>query len=192
MKVFATRFFIFICFASLFSSCSEPGANLSQPADTAETGQKKANSDYPRLAEKIAQADMGTLDGSTTKIADHKGKVLLLNMWATWCGFCRQEMPVLVRLQDQHRDAGFEVIGMNVDDESLDEVNQFAQEMKLNYTLVWSDTRLTREFLKVSKFEGIPQSFLVDRDGNLRGIFTGANPANLRKMEELIAGVVAE
>ena len=50
----------------------------------------------------------------------------------------------------------------------------------------------TRELLKVSKFQGIPQSFIVDREGNLRGVFTGADPKNLKKMEKLVADIVAE
>jgi peroxiredoxin len=101
-------------------------------------------------------------------------------------------MPLLVKMQDEHRDEGFEVIGFNVDEESIDKVSSFAQEMKLNYSLVWSNAKSTHEFLRVSKFQGIPQSFLVDRDGNLRAVFTGADPNNLKKMEDLVASVVSE
>jgi thiol-disulfide isomerase/thioredoxin len=197
MKVFFANLVLFLFLAVVFSGCSgsstkeaETGENtVSTDPNSSET---KAKSEYPALPEKVAQADMGSLDGSTSKIADRKGKVLLLNMWATWCGFCREEMPVLVRMQDEHRDAGFEIIGLNVDDESADEINQFAEKMKLNYTLAWSDTKMTNELLKVSKFQGIPPSFLVDREGNLRGDFTGADPRNLKKMEKLVADLVAE
>jgi thiol-disulfide isomerase/thioredoxin len=197
MKVFFANLVLFLCLAIVFSGCSGSGANEGSSADNtvsteANQADTKARSEYPALPEKVAHADMGNLDGSTSKIADRKGKVLLLNMWATWCGFCREEMPVLVRMQDEHRDAGFEIIGLNVDDESADEVSQFAEKMKLNYTLAWSDTKMTNELLKISKFQGIPQSFLVDREGNLRGVFTGADPRNLKKMEKLVADLVAE
>jgi thiol-disulfide isomerase/thioredoxin len=193
MRILAVNFVIFLGFAFLFSSCgSQPVPENNTPANTASTDEQNTDSKYPPLPEKIAQAEMENLDRTTTKIADQKGKVLLLNLWATWCGFCREEMPILVKMQNEHRDAGFEILGLNVDDEPIDKVNEFAAEMKLNYPLMWSDESTTRELLKVSKFQGIPQSFLVDRAGNLRGVFTGADPRNLKKMEKLVAEIVAE
>ena len=193
MRRFAVNLFIFFAIAVIFSGCtSEPVTGPDLAANSANLSEQKPSSVYPPLPEKIAQAEMENLDRTTTKIADRKGKVLLLNLWATWCGFCREEMPILVKMQSEHHESGFEVLGLNVDDESIDQVNQFAQEMKLNYPLVWSDESTTRELLKVSKFQGIPQSFIVDREGNLRGVFTGADPKNLKKMEKLVAEIVAE
>jgi thiol-disulfide isomerase/thioredoxin len=197
MKIFIANLVLFVSFAILFSGCSGPADtaaiseqnNQNQAINAAE---KKTSSEYPPLPEKVAQAEMENLDRSTSKLADRKGKVVLVNLWATWCGFCRQEMPILVKMQDEHRDAGLEIIGLNVDDESIDDVNQFVQEMKLNYTIAWADGKLTNGLLKISKFQGIPQSFLIDREGNLRGVFTGANPENLKKMEDLVASMVAE
>jgi len=72
-------------------------------------------------------------------------------------------------MQDQFRDKDFEIIGVNTDDEPVSAINSFRDQMKLNYTLVWGDTTLQNELLKISKFPGIPQSFLIDRDGKLRG-----------------------
>lgn len=196
---------LFVVFAIVFSSlagCSgtvtsenapvdgSPQANASVPAN-AEPVKK---SDYPPIAAAVAQADIKNLDGTTFKVADKKGKVILLNMWATWCGPCRAEMPTLVRMQDAHRDKGLEVIGLNTDDETVAQINEFATSMKppLNYTLVWADTELQTALLRISKFGGIPQSFIIDRDGNLRGVFRGANPADIKKMEELVGMIVAE
>ena len=161
--------------------------NSAQPVN-AEPAKK---SDYPPLAEKAAQAEMKHLDGSVSKVSDRKGKVLLLNMWATWCGPCRAEMPTLVKMQDEHRDKGFEIIGLNTDDGDTKEmVEKFAADLKLNYTLVWANTDMQNALLKISNFGGIPQSFVIDRDGNLRGVFRGANPADIKKMEELVAQVI--
>ncbi len=171
------------------SSTDEPSQSTS---DNSNAAPEKKKSDYPPIATAVAQADVKNLDGTTFKVADKKGKVVLLNMWATWCGPCRAEMPSLVRMQDEHRDAGLEVIGLNTDDETVAQINDFAAEMNLNYTLVWADTDLQAALLKISKFGGIPQSFIIDRDGNLRGVFRGANPADIKKMEELVALVVNE
>ena len=192
MRVFSVNLFVFFTFVILFSGCAvEPVTEANPAANTAAIEQKPA-SKYPPLPEKIAQAEMQNLDQTTTKISDQKGKVLLLNLWATWCGFCREEMPILIKMQNEHRDAGFEILGLNVDDEPIEKVNEFASELKLNYPLVWSDENTTGQLMRVSKFGGIPQSFIVDREGNLRGVFTGADPRNLKKMEKLVADIVAE
>jgi len=201
MKRIFTSLVSFVVLAIVFSSlmgCS--GSSTSQKADNqplqaqpgASAQPETKKSDYPPIATAVAQADIKNLDGTTFKIADKKGKVLLLNMWATWCGPCRSEMPTLVRMQDAHRERGLEVIGLNTDDESVDAINKFAAEMKLNYTLVWSDTALQTALLRISKFGGIPQSFIIDRDGNLRGVFRGANPVDVKKMEELVEMIVNE
>ena len=165
----------------------QAGANTA-----AKTDPEKKKSDYPPIATAVAEADIKNLDGTTWKVADKKGKVLLLNMWATWCGPCRAEMPTLVKLQEDHRDKGLEVIGLNTDDETVDDINKFAASMKLNYTLVWADTELQAALLKISKFGGIPQSFIIDRNGDLRGVFKGANPADVKKMAELVEMIVNE
>ncbi|MGD9628703.1 MAG: TlpA disulfide reductase family protein [Pyrinomonadaceae bacterium] len=194
-------FFVFVLLISMLSACSGPaGADIAKaPENSKSSGEttggeaNKKKSEFPPISEKVAQADMKHLDGSTSKVADMKGKVVLLNMWATWCGPCRSEMPALVKMQDEHRDKGLEIIGLNTDDgDTKEKIDEFAAEMKLNYTLVWASTDMQNALLKISNFGGIPQSFLVDRDGNLRGVFRGANPADIKKMEELVAKVVAE
>lgn len=168
---------------------SSTGGNAAQTANGSEP---KKKSNYPPLVAKAAQADMKHLDGSTSKVADRKGKVLLLNMWATWCGPCRAEMPELVKMQDEFREKGFEIIGLNTDDGDTPEmVNDFAKEMSLNYTLVWASTEMQKELLKISKYEGIPQSFLIDRDGNLRGVFKGASVSEIQKMKATVTKVIS-
>jgi len=209
MKSIFTNLALFVCLAIAFSgltNCSNtppsqkgpidesPQASSNVPANTpADVEEAKKNSPHYRPLEKaVDQADMKNLDGTTFKVADKRGKVLLLNMWATWCGPCRSEMPTLVKMQDEHRERGFEVIGLNTDEEPVDAINKFAGDMKLNYTLVWADTALQASLLRISKFPGIPQSFIIDREGNLRGVFRGANPADVKKMEELIGMIVNE
>ncbi|MCA1589334.1 MAG: TlpA family protein disulfide reductase [Acidobacteria bacterium] len=186
----------------IFAACSNPGeVDSERAAASGETagnsagkpaGDQIKSAEYPPVASAVANAEVKNLDGSVFKIADKKGTVILLNMWATWCGPCRAEMPALVRLHEAHAPQGFEVIGLNTDDETVDEINKFVGEMKLNYPLAWADTALQAELLKISKFPGIPQSFLIDRFGHLRGVFKGANPSDIKKMEELVGEVVGE
>ena len=194
MREFFSSVILFVAFALVFSNmtgCSssvESGGSQTAGAENAAPAKKK--SDYPPIATAVAESDIKNLDGTTFKVADKKGKVILLNLWATWCGPCRSEMPALVRMQDKHRDAGLEIVGLNTDDETLEEINAFVDEMKLNYTIAWADTNLQAALLNITKFPGIPQSFLIDRNGDLRGVFKGANRADIAKMEELVDMVV--
>ena len=197
MREFFSSVILFLVFALAFSSftgCSSPVQSGNSPvaeAPKSETESEKKKSDYPPMATAVAQADIKNLDGTTFKVADKKGQVILLNLWATWCGPCRSEMPTLVRLQEKYRDAGLEVVGLNTDDETTEQINEFVTEMKLNYTIAWADTNLQAALVNITKFPGIPQSFLIDRDGNLRGVFRGAGKADVAKMEELVGLVVS-
>lgn len=201
MKELIRNSFLLVVFAIAFSALTNcggsssnvaTGTNGTTTAGSPEAAKEKTPSEYPPLATSVAQADIKNLDGSTFKVADKKGKVVLLNMWATWCGPCRGEMPALVKLQNEYGSKGFEIIGLNTDDEDIEKINQFAQSMNLNYTLAWADTRTQVELLRISKFQGIPQSFLIDRDGNLRGVFTGGGASTIQKLDELVPKVVSE
>ena len=192
---------LFVFLAIAVTSCSDtvtlekgPAAGSPQPVASAPVNveEAKKNPNYRPIEKAVDEAEIRHIDGTTFRVADRRGKVLLLNMWATWCGPCRAEMPALVRMQDEYRDSGFEVIGLNTDEETVAQINDFAAELKLNYTLVWADTALQTALLRISKFPGIPQSFIIDREGNLRGVFRGANPADIKKMEELVGLVVNE
>jgi thiol-disulfide isomerase/thioredoxin len=198
MKNYLHKIFVFSLLTVLVSSlagCSSPPTGNSPSVNSVASNSEpqKKNSEFPPIAEKVAQAQMKNLDGTTSKVADMKGKVLLLNMWATWCGPCRGEMPALVKMQDEHRERGFEIIGLNTDDGDTKEmIDKFAAEMKLNYKLVWAPTEMQAALLKISNFGGIPQSFIVDRDGKLRGVFRGGGANEIKKMEELVAQIVNE
>lgn len=172
------------------------GNNAETPSNgSTDVTQQKSPSEYPALKADIAQADLKTMDGATFKIADKKGQVLLVNMWATWCGPCLAEMPSFVKMKEAYGPQGFEILGLDTDDESdtlMADINKVIKEKNLNYPIVFSDTKTQVALLKISKFDGIPQSFLVDGDGNLRAVFKGANPENVKKMEQIVSGLVGE
>jgi thiol-disulfide isomerase/thioredoxin len=196
LVIFAALLIAFSALTSCTGTQTEPQEPGNQPqtssGQTANTETKSKSSDYPLVSQAIAQSEIRNLDNTTFKVEDKKGKVVLLNLWATWCGPCRSEMPTLVELQDKFRDKDFEIIGIDTDDEPVSKINSFRNEMKLNYTLVWSDGDLQNELVKVSKFPGIPQSFLIDREGRLRGVFKGANPGDVKKLAEIVESVVNE
>ena len=182
---------------SSFLACTKTATTeQTQVDEAAKTSEKSSttakNNNFPPAPVGVSQAEIKRIDDSTFKIEDKKGKVLLLNLWATWCGPCRAEMPELVALQDKFRDQDFEIIGLNTDDESVEQIKNFADDMKLNYTLAYADEKLMNELLKISKFTGIPQSYLIDREGKLRGVFTGGGPKVVNQLKETAEKVIIE
>jgi thiol-disulfide isomerase/thioredoxin len=178
------------CTRSTDTNVAPPPANADQP-----TGSR--SSEYPPIASGLAEAEFELLDGTKFKIPDHRGKVIMLNLWGTWCGPCRAEMPHLVEMQEKHRDKGFEVIGLNIGDGSgVPEPNEliepFVEKMKLNYTIARSPNASTLQFYKVTKQQVVPQSLLIDREGHLRGIFIGGGPRVFDLMKQTVDKTMAE
>jgi thiol-disulfide isomerase/thioredoxin len=174
------------------SSEKAPNAN-NAASPLPQTGQTDSKgTEYPPAPSVIMQTEIKTLDGGTFKVEDRKGEVLLLNLWATWCGPCRAEMPELVAMHEKYSDKKFKVIGLNSDNESQEDVDAFVKKMKLNYEIGWADNKIVGEFVRVTRIQAIPQSFLIDREGRLRGVFTGGGPRVIGQMKETVDKVVNE
>jgi thiol-disulfide isomerase/thioredoxin len=172
----------FVFFVLLIASCKSP-----------EPVKQKESTDYPALPEAISKAEYRGLGGKTIKLEDYKGKVVLVNLWATWCSPCRDEMPHLVELQDKYKGNGFEIIGLNVEQEDTEaKVQRFAEQMHLNYTLGWVDDQGKREFVKISRFDAIPQSFLINRKGQIVGVFLGGGGRTIVEMKSVVKKVVED
>jgi thiol-disulfide isomerase/thioredoxin len=104
------------------------------------------------------------MNGVDVKLANFKGKVILLNFWATWCGPCKAEIPSLVELQNQYRD-DLVVLGFSVDD-TVEKMKPYAAEYRINYPLLVGNGRedVQEAF---GPLYGIPVSVIIDRDGNI-------------------------
>ena len=194
MKNLFTKAILFIVLCVAFSSLTGCPTAKSDAVNQQSTNTTAPNdtkpSSYPLAPSAILQAEIKKLDGTTFKVEDKKGKVILLNLWATWCGPCRAEMPELIALQEKYKDKGFEIIGLNTDQEGVEEINAFVEKMKLNYAQGFSDGKLTGEFFKLSKMNGIPQSILIDRENRLTGVFAGGGAKVVNSMKETVEKVV--
>lgn len=111
-----------------------------------------------------------TLDGSPLSSASLRGKVVLVNFWATWCVPCRVEMPLLERMYARHRDKGFVLVGLSVDRGGVDAVRRFVQERGISYPVAIVGSDVERAF---GGIRGYPTSFLIDRDGVVRNEVIG-------------------
>ena len=163
-----------------------PGGNTNSGETTAKS------SEYPPGPAALMQADIKAVDGTTFKVENRKGQTMLLNLWATWCGPCRGEMPELIAMQNDYGSKNFKVIGLNTDDESAEDIKAFSTEMKLNYELAWADRAVITDLFRMTRFQGIPQSFLIDKEGRLRGVFTGGGPKVIAQMKQTVDKVVNE
>jgi thiol-disulfide isomerase/thioredoxin len=124
-----------------------------------------------RRQEVIApQFALKDVNGRTVRLSDYKGKVVLINFWATWCPPCRAEMPELVRLQREHGKEGLQIIGVTYPPEQKVRVQRFARSLKVNYPIILG----TREFkARFSPEETLPLTVVIDRDGKVSDIISG-------------------
>jgi thiol-disulfide isomerase/thioredoxin len=113
------------------------------------------------------------LEGRAVRLADHSGKVILIDFWTTWCAPCRKELPMFQALQNQFRDKGFEVIGISLDENPEKVVPDFIKEVGVSYTNLLGNTEIEELY---GPIEGIPTFVLVDREGTIRRKATGTYP----------------
>lgn len=134
------------------------------------------------LADSIRQTKVKTIDGGSLKLADFKNKVLVVNLWATWCGPCRMEMPDLVKLNNEYKSRGLVVLGVATtynERDNLDGVKEFVKAQKVDYKVLWDDGTLAQPLVQsVNGRNNIPQSFVISRDGKITKHFTGFSPVS--------------
>ena len=108
--------------------------------------------------------ELPALDGKNLKLSDLRGKAVLLNFWATYCGPCKIEMPWFVELQKEYGPQGFQIVGVAMDDASLEDTAKFAKEMGVNYPILLGKESVGQSYGGVSV---LPTTFFLDRDGKL-------------------------
>lgn len=116
-------------------------------------------------SDKAPSLKIKDIKGRTIRLSDYRGKVVLLNFWATWCPPCRAEMPDLVKRQREYGKSGLQVIGITYPPETEREVRQFTRKLKINYPIALG-TKETKSLFGES--ETLPLTIVIDREGNIR------------------------
>lgn len=136
-----------------------------------------------RRAPEFARKDLA---GKSVDLKNFRGKVVLLNFWATWCAPCQLEMPAFAAWQRQYGPDGLQVIGISMDDDATPVVGLVAK-FKLNYPVLMGDANLGRQYGGVL---GLPLTYLIDRDGVVRARFQGET--DLKTIERRLQTILAQ
>jgi peroxiredoxin len=124
----------------------------------------------------VLDAELKSVNGDPIKLSDYQGKVLLVNLWATWCQPCRRETPELVKLYKEYQSRGVEMVGLSTEDPdaSAQSVQEFVHEFNVDYHIGWASHEVA-----VTLMQGrgsIPQSFVITRSGRIKKRFIGFHP----------------
>ncbi|MFL6227603.1 MAG: TlpA family protein disulfide reductase [Pyrinomonadaceae bacterium] len=178
--------FVLGALALVFSPGCNPSddtANINATASTnanANNG-KAANTPAPGapvpLPDKIKNTELTTLDGQKFKLADYEGKVVVVNLWASWCNPCRHEIPEMVKMYGDYKGRDVEVVGLTMEDDrgnTPEAVRQSVKDLQINYRVAWAEKDLYATLLAPG-FQ-IPQTYIIDRQGRIRKKFIGGDP----------------
>ena len=147
------------------------------------------NAGPPQINELARSYAATTLEGVSVSLESLRGQVVLLNLWATWCGPCRMETPYLQAVYEEYKEDGFEVVGISMDTgDAADDVAMFVDEYQVTYTILHDPTMQGMELYQVL---GLPATFLIDREGVLRWMRYGPIPEDdpdfLRALNDVIS-----
>jgi peroxiredoxin len=109
-------------------------------------------------------------NGHTVHLADYKGKVVLLDFWATWCGPCKVEIPWFIEFEQQLKDRGFAVLGVSMDEDGWDVVKPYIQDLKINYRIVLGNEQVSEIY---GGLDSLPTTLLIDRQGKIASVHIG-------------------
>jgi cytochrome c biogenesis protein CcmG/thiol:disulfide interchange protein DsbE len=151
-----------------------PGV-ATKPANPTSPPVRVAPPPVVTLPASVTEVELRAVSGAPIKLSNYAGKVLVVNLWATWCGPCRQETPELVKLHQEFRSQGVEVVGLSTEDyeESAQSVPEFVHNFNVDYRVGWG--REIAGTLMQGR-DAIPQSFVIARNGRIVKRFVGFNP----------------
>jgi peroxiredoxin len=158
LKVILRSFAGLLLAAALFTGCSN--SNNSVKAAVKPDKQRKPAPNFT----------LKDSTGQNVKLSDYRGKVVLLNFWATWCGPCKIEIPWFIEFQQAYKDKSFTVLGVSMDDEGWKVVKPFVAERKINYPVLVGTEETSQQY---GGIDALPTTFVIDRDGRIASIHQG-------------------
>jgi len=139
----------------------------------------------PSLAPEFS---LKTLTGEEMSLANNKGKTLLIDFWATWCGPCRESIPHLVHLHKTYQGQGLAVVGLSMDKGDPKTVDHFAKSLDIPYPIAIAPEEIARAY----GVNGLPTIVLIDKEGKIREKIVGFNTTIAKKIESRVAELISE
>jgi peroxiredoxin len=147
-----------LCAALSITGCNEYSATV-KAAVKAENERKPA-----------PDFNLKDADGKPVKLSDYRGKVVLLNFWATWCGPCKIEIPWFMDFEQTYKDKNFAVLGVSLDEDGWDAVKPYIQQKKINYRVMIGTEQVAQMYGEV---DSLPTTFMIDREGRVAAVHIG-------------------
>ncbi len=134
------------------------------------------------------QFTLGARGGGNLSLAQYKGQVVMLNFWASWCGPCRQEMPLLENIYKKYSKLGFTLIGVNVEPDSK-AADDWLKQTPVSFPIVYDkESKVSKDY----DVEGMPSTVIIDRKGNVRMLHRGYKPGDENEYLDSIRALIRE
>ena len=157
--------------AFLWTGCSDFAV---KPAPKAKQEQKPAApfSLNSAVGQPTPAFSLKDANGQTVRPADYKGKVVLLDFWATWCGPCKIEIPWFIEMERQYKDQGFAVLGVSMDEDGWTAIKPYVQKMQMNYRVLLGNDDISTAY---GGLDSLPTTLLIDRQGKIASVHVGVS-----------------
>ncbi|HYY94904.1 MAG TPA: TlpA disulfide reductase family protein [Pyrinomonadaceae bacterium] len=178
---------------------AEPQAEApSTEAAPATTRAPSTNAEFTTLPESVLKRELQSLDRGSFRLSDFGGKILVVNLWATWCGPCRAEIPEYERVRKDYAARGVEFVGLTTEDPrtSAERVRQFLREVKFGFRLAWADRETALALMNGRN--SIPQTYVIAADGTIvrhwRGYASGGRSSAMLRdaLERALSGAARD
>ena len=140
----------------------------------------------PVIGQKAPDFTLRSHQGKNIKLSEYRGQVVMINFWTTWCGPCRQELPLLNRMHEKYHKAGFQLLGINVDDQ-VGAAQAMVDRLALRFPVLY-DT--TKQVSKRYDLDAMPTTLIVDRDGKVRYLHRGYRSGDEKEYEDRIREIL--
>jgi len=148
----------------------------------------------PHCSKKVKETGLApdftlkTIDGQEITLSSLRGKVVLLDFWATWCSPCRESIPHLVDLYKNYQEKGLQVIGMSADKGDVEVVRRFSQSMEISYPIILAPEEVNRDY----GVTALPTTFLIDKEGKIEEKMIGFNSKIAKEMTMKVGELISE